>query len=262
MDPARAGLVGAPCSRVLAAVRALLEGARFPLGLGGNAIGLELAAPKPQEVEIVAPAPAERLLAAAPDQDRAIWATALYAGLRYGELQALRWGAVNLADGRIEVRESWDAKAGVIEPKTRTSRRSVALNPTLREFLLDHKLGAGATGERDLVFGTGADEPFQAATIYRRADRAWREAGIEPREDGRPLLRLHQARHTFASFMIGAGVNPKALSTIMGHSSIKLTYDLYGHLLPGAEDEAAALLETWLGEQRARAAEEAIRGSA
>lgn len=56
-------------------------------------------------------------------------------------------------------------------------------------------------------------------------------------------LRLHQARHAYASFMIAAGVNAKALSTFMGHSSIKVTFDLYGHLMPGTEAEAAALLD-------------------
>ncbi len=59
-------------------------------------------------------------------------------------------------------------------------------------------------------------------------------------------LRLHQARHTYASFMIAAGVNAKALSSFMGHSSIKVTFDLYGHLMPGMEAEAAALLDSYL----------------
>jgi integrase len=59
-------------------------------------------------------------------------------------------------------------------------------------------------------------------------------------------LRLHQARHTYASFMIAAGVNPKALSAFMGHSSITVTFDLYGHLMPGTEAEGAALLNAYL----------------
>jgi integrase len=59
-------------------------------------------------------------------------------------------------------------------------------------------------------------------------------------------LRLHQARHTYASFMIAAGVNAKALCSYMGHSSIKVTFDLYGHLMPGAEAEAASLLDAYL----------------
>jgi len=64
--------------------------------------------------------------------------------------------------------------------------------------------------------------------------------------DGRERLRLHQARHTYASFMIAAGVNAKALSSFMGHSSITVTFDLYGHLMPGSEAEGAALLDAFL----------------
>jgi integrase len=60
-------------------------------------------------------------------------------------------------------------------------------------------------------------------------------------------LRLHRARHTYASFMIAAGVNAKALSVFMGHSSIKVTFNLYGHLMPGTAAEAAALLDSFLG---------------
>jgi integrase len=203
---------------------------------------LELPAARPKEVEIVAPEVAARLLEAVPAEDRAIWATALYAGLRYGELRALRWGAVDLAGGTIRVRESWDAMEGSIAPKTRTSHRTTPIPGVLRDCLVDRKLSSAETAAESLVFAAGSGKPFQAAVIYRRADRAWNKAGL-----GR--LRLHQARHTYASFMIAAGVNAKALSAFMGHSSIKVTFDLYGHLMPGTEAEAAALLDKYLGGQ-------------
>jgi len=202
--------------------------------------GLELPAPDSREVEIIAPQAAVRLIEAVPIEDRGIWGTALYAGLRYGELRALRWGAVDLPGGTIRVRESWDPIEGPIEPKTRTSRRTTPIPSALRELLLDRRERAGEPAEDALIF-TGDDGlPFHATCIYRRADCAWAAAELTER------LRLHQARHTYASFMIAAGVNAKALSTFMGHSSIKVTYDLYGHLMPGAEAEAAALLDAFL----------------
>jgi integrase len=71
-----------------------------------------------------------------------------------------------------------------------------------------------------------------------------RRAGVEP-------ICLHDCRHTFASLMIAAGVNAKALSTFMGHANISITLDRYGHLMPGAEDEAAALLDGYLQAARA-----------
>jgi integrase len=73
---------------------------------------LELPAPRPRKAEVVEHDTAAALLAAVPDTDRAVWGTALYAGLRYGELRALRWGAVDLATGTVRVEASWDPKAG------------------------------------------------------------------------------------------------------------------------------------------------------
>jgi integrase len=215
---------------------------------------LELPAPRAREIEIVSPDEAARLLAALPAAYRPLWATALYAGLRYGELRALRWGAVDAAGGTIEVRESWDAKAGAIEPKTRTSRRRVPMPGALRELILDRRLEDPTATDRALVFGRGEEQPFHAATLYRRADVAWEVAGLAER------LRLHQARHTYASFMIAAGVNAKALSQFMGHSSIKVTFDLYGHLMPGSEREAAGMLDAFLERASSQARVAAVSG--
>jgi integrase len=222
-------------------LQAIYRRARSREGLPINPThDLELPAPAPKEVEIVSPEVASRMLAAAPAQDRALWATALYAGLRYGELRALRWSAVDLAGATIRVRESWDAKEGSIEPKTRTSQRTAPMPGVLRDHLMDRRLVAEDAADDSLVFGIGTERPFHANVVYRRGDIAWKKVGLGK-------LRLHQARHTYASFMIAAGVNAKALSTFMGHSSIKVTFDLYGHLMPGTEAEAAALLDSYLG---------------
>jgi integrase len=222
-------------------LQAIYRRARAREGLAVNPTrDLELPAPNAKEVEIVTPDIATRLLDVLPVQDRALWATALYAGLRYGELRALRWSAVDLAAGAIRVTESWDPKEGAIAPKTKNSQRTTPLPGLLRDYLTEHRITAGEPPADALVFGDKRGKPFQATTIYRRADQAW-----EAQSSGR--LRLHQARHTYASFMIAAGVNAKALSAFMGHSSIKVTFDLYGHLMPGTEAEAAALLDRFLG---------------
>jgi integrase len=235
-------------------LQAIYRRARVREGLPVNPThDLELPRARPREVEIVGPEVAARLLAAVPDEDRPIWATAIYAGLRYGELRALRWGALDFAAGTITVRESWDPKEGSIAPKSRASRRVAPMPGVLRDLLLEHRLRHPDAPDGALVFGVG-DEPFQAEGLYRRADAAWKGAKLKDR------LRLHQARHTYASFMIAAGVNAKALCSYMGHSSIKVTFDLYGHLMPGAEAEAASLLDAYLaadseqGAERARAA--------
>ena len=73
-------------------------------------------------------------------------------------------------------------------------------------------------------------------------------------------ITLHECRHTYASLMIAAGVNAKALSVFMGHSNISITLDRYGHLMPGTEAEAATLLDAYLAADRARA-EDAARSA-
>jgi integrase len=82
-------------------------------------------------------------------------------------------------------------------------------------------------------------KPFNPGTLTLHIKKAWVEAGLTP-------IRLHECRHSYAAYMIAAGVNSKALSTYMGHASITITLDRYGHLLPGNEAEAAQLLDTWL----------------
>jgi integrase len=71
-----------------------------------------------------------------------------------------------------------------------------------------------------------------------RSDSAQR-AGLDP-------IGLHECRHTFASLLIAAGVNAKAITAYLGHASIQTTFDLYGHLMPGNEDEAVALVDAYL----------------
>src|SRR5215210_5452148 len=88
------------------------------------------------------------------------------------------------------------------------------------------------------VFGLSS-QPFSPTRVRERASKAWEAAQLEP-------ITLHEARHTFASLMIAAGVNAKALSTYMGHANISITLDRYGHLMPGNEAEAAGLLDAYL----------------
>jgi integrase len=181
---------------------------------------------------------AAALIDAIPPGDRALWATALYSGLRRGELQALCWSDVDFEQNLIHVRQAWDSKAGLIEPKSRSGRRRVPLTQALRRHLLAHRLRQGGGGS-GFVFANGHGRPFDPGTVLSRARKAWRENGLES-------LTLHDCRHTYAAYMIAAGINTKALSTYMGHASITITIDRYGHLLPGNEQQAARLLDLWL----------------
>jgi integrase len=75
--------------------------------------------------------------------------------------------------------------------------------------------------------------------VRRDARRWWAKAGLAS-------INPHECRHTYASFMIAAGVNAKTLSTYMGHASITIPMDRYGHLMPGNEAEATSLLDSYL----------------
>jgi integrase len=198
--------------------------------------GLEIPAVRGRRERIASPAEARKLLGAL-EHDRALWATALFSGLRMGELRALEWDAIDFDRGLIHVRRSWDHIEGPVEPKSRAGRRSVPLAAELRTDLASHRLACGRP--EGLVFGRAVDWPFNPGSVNIRAGRAWKAANLD-------RITLHECRHTFASLMIAAGVNAKALAVYMGHSSVMVTFDLYGHLMPGNELEAAALLDRFL----------------
>jgi integrase len=213
------------------------------------------------------PAEVELLISALAEKDRPLWATALYAGLRRGELMALRWDDVDLASGIIRVRQNHDPESKTTgDPKSVAGKRRVPIPPVLREHLLAHKM-RGTT--QPLVFARstlagrrrGEDGPFSDSGVGQRAHRRWEGMqGLEP-------ITLHECRHTFAALMIAAMTeagkfNPKRLQQIMGHSSITTTYDRYGHLMPGDEEESAVQLQAFLDSENATkgAAEEMISG--
>jgi integrase len=212
---------------------------------------LDLPATAGRRDRIASPGEAGALLAALEESDRLIWATALYAGLRRGELLALQWEDVDLGAGVIRVERSWDIRdAIIVAPKSRAGRRTVPIASPLRALIATHRLATAA--HEGLIFGRSATTPFDAAALVRRATRRWNEAGLAP-------IGLHECRHTYASLMIAAGVNAKALSTYLGHASVTITYDRYGHLMPGNEREAAQLLDAYL-ERTAESGDGGYRG--
>jgi integrase len=198
-------------------------------------VGLELPAIRSQRDRIASPEEATKLLGALQDRDRPLWATAFYAGLRRGELKALRWEDVDLERGIIGVCRGWDEKEGEIAPKSEHGYRTVPIPAVLRGHLEQQWLRGG---DGQLVFGDNG-QPFAPTRITARARAAWKMAGLD-------RITLHECRHTYASFAIAAGVNAKALSTYMGHANISITMDRYGHLMPGNEAEAAGLLDAFL----------------
>ena len=129
-------------------------------------LGLSLPAVRGRRERIARPEEAAALIAALAEADRALWATALYGGLRRGELQALRWDDVDLDGGLIRVERSWDRVEGPIEPKSRAGHRRVPLAADLRRHLVAHRLRQveAARGSPSGRRGPGRSMPRPSST--------------------------------------------------------------------------------------------------
>jgi integrase len=138
--------------------------------------GLEFPVNRRGRDPVASPAEAEALIEALAERDQALWATAIYAGLRRGELQALRWCDVDLKAGVIAVVYGWDREAGLIEPKSPAAERKVPIAKALRVYLLEQRLRHGAVGE-DFVFSATGERPFDSPTVTERAYRIYGDAG-------------------------------------------------------------------------------------
>ncbi len=201
---------------------------------------LDLPADTGRRDRFATPAEAAALLAVLDPGDRAAWALALYAGLRLGEVRALEWSEVDLDAGELHVRRAWcNRTKQMTAPKTPAAERMVPVAGELRQILLEYRLLTGRVGGGLVVSRRGGGVE-SADALADRAERAWNASSLEP-------LSMHDARHTYASLMILAGVPITALARFMGHTSITTTVDRYGHLYPTERRTAAAALDRLLG---------------
>ncbi len=165
-------------------------------------------------------------------------------GMRRGEVLGVRWEDVDLDRQRIVVRQQLVSVGGALSfgpPKTSSGEaRVVDLDGRTIGVLLAHQLAQGAEREAwgaaytngGLVFAREDGRPIDPASVTKRFAQLAHEAGLPP-------ARLHDLRHCAASLMITAGVPLALISKRLGHSSIAITSDVYGHLLDGAGREAA-----------------------
>lgn len=203
------------------------------------------------EVRAIAPGDARAILEAVRgDRLEALVTLALATGLRQGEALALRWDDVDLADGRLTVRHSLQrVGAGVelVEPKTRRSRRTIAVPRGIIAALREHRtrqlqarLWAGsAWQEGGYVFTTSIGTPMHAGDVTRALQRLLAAAGL-------PRMRFHDLRHGAASLLLAQGVAPRVVMEILGHSTIALTMNVYSHVIPALERDAADRMDAIL----------------
>jgi integrase len=186
------------------------------------------------------PAEASRILAAVADQDRCAWAFAFWAGLRLGELRGLRWGDVDERAGVIHVRRSWDRSEGEVAPKSAAGIRDVPILEPLRAHITARRASCEWSSDpAGLVLGATRRAAFGYTGIRKRTIKALAAAGLEH-------VTLHEARHSFASYLAASGISLKGLTTILGHSSVTVSLDRYGHMFQGELAAEAAQVNAWL----------------
>jgi integrase len=184
-----------------------------------------------------------RVLQTAPQRWRPVLITAAFTGMRTGELRGLAWSQVDLARPLIRVHQRADFWGTLGPPKTAAGRRDIPLAPpvvsALREWRVAYPFAADG-----LVFCTYVHGNKGGVLNHGELWRVWQEAQrraaiVDPL--GAAKYTFHALRHFFASLGIEAGFSPKRLQTLLGHASIQMTYDVYGHLFPAPEDDQVRL---------------------
>ncbi len=177
---------------------------------------------------------------------------ALATGLRQGEALALRWQDVDLDAAQLTVRHSLHRSGGAVvlsEPKTRRSRRTVTL-PAFAVTALrrqrdwfqaqDRLLAAEAWQDGRYVFTTRIGTPMHSGDVTRALQRLLAAAEL-------PRMRFHDLRHGAATLLLAQGVHPRVVMETLGHSTIAVTMNVYSHVVPALQREAAERLDAALG---------------
>lgn len=162
-----------------------------------------------------------------------LYVLTLSCGLRRGEVLALHWEDVNLDKKVLHVRYSLQQLKGkglvITEVKNESSRRTVSI-PDFAVEVLKPLQGEG------LVFQTSNSTPIGPRNLVRHFKASLEKAGL-------PDMRFHDLRHTTATLLLTSDVHPKVVQSILGHSQISTTLDIYSHVVPGLKEKAADKLD-------------------
>jgi integrase len=180
----------------------------------------------------------QTILAKAEGRWRPLFATAVFTGMRSSELRGLAWDDVDFERKVIHVRQRADAWGEMGAPKSHAGDREIPMSPMVINALREWRL-ACPKGSLNLVFPNGNGRVENHANIANRGFYALQRASGIVDGEGGAKYGLHALRHFCASWLIEQGFSPKRLQALLGHSSIQMTFDRYGHLFPSTEDDHA-----------------------
>ena len=246
--------------KVLSSLKAIVTHAQRSGNVAQNvARAVSIKVSKRARKKVLPPTKAELLavLACAEGRWLPLIQVAALTGLRASELRGLTWSDVDFSAKVLRVRRRADAWGAIGPLKSEAGRRDVPLPPSLLNTLKEWKL-ACPKGELDLVFPNGAggieshsnivNRGFGPVQIRAGIVRAAKPepadvAGVANEESApvRPKYGLHALRHFYASWLIDEGFPPKRVQTLLGHSSIGMTLDIYGHLFPDSDGDLKRL---------------------
>ncbi len=179
----------------------------------------------------------------------ALFFTLLFTGIRRGEAISLRWSDVDLLGCQLSINKTMqflNNKVTFKTPKTASSRRQIALSPSTcvvlrlyreaRNNVRQSVLKLPPLADNDLVFSHHDGSPYLPNSITHAWIKLVRHCGLNG-------VRLHDARHTHASLMLKNGTNPKIIQERLGHSTFAITMNLYAHVSPGMQKQAANLFD-------------------
>jgi len=208
--------------------------------------------PRSKELAVLGPNEVQLILEAAKETPYyVLFFTKAYTGLRRGELLGLRWGDIDLEKATLSVIQTLQQLRNgeyiFREPKSKRSRRQIALSPSLAIALWEYRLKQEQArrllgkplAPTDLVFSHPDGRPFRPNSVTRALQVIAESVGLKG-------VRLHDLRHAHATILLQQGVHPKIVQERLGHSSVATTLDIYSHVLPGLQEAAARRFEEGL----------------
>ena len=239
------------CARILVALSSILSDAQERGLVAQNVVRSLRRRPDSRQqrrlkagVDIPTPDEIRAILARLAGPARPLLLTAIFTGLRASELRGLRWADLDLKRGELHVQQRADRFGVIGRPKSAAGERTIPLLPMVANALREGKLKTPKTAQ-DLVFPNGRGRVLHLLSLV---SRMWKPAqvaaGVVDSEGRAKYPGLHALRHFYASWCInrradgGLELPLKLVQTRLGHASIQMTADRYGHLFPRGDDAA------------------------